>query len=139
MKRTEKDLYDLPKDLLVKLLLMTSHEERNNHRMLKLLVEKQVKRMNCKDKGCSEYCFCFVKDDDGNETATFTFPHFKDVVSIKTFDEINPESKQGLETLSKIGSACLQCNEWYCHNHWKGQYEVQSDGSYEFNCGGGGG
>lgn len=60
-------LYDLPRELLVKIITTVPHEQKNEDRMMRALCKNFVTKHVCCGSGCQEYCMSMLHpscDDD---------------------------------------------------------------------------
>ena len=131
-------LYNLPKDLLVELLVRIQHNENNNYRMYKSLVDHRVEHYQCYKEGCIESCMSYdgrekkyleKEDPEHFKDIEFAFPHLKETYALSSF-----WGTHNNDTWNTTGALCGPNCVWACAKHWKEVFYSDSYAVDDFIC-----
>lgn len=141
-------LYNLPKDILIKLIAHVEEDYKKKYLTMNKLLEllsklggNRLKNYTCEYSSCNEICYIYNKSRDDPESGEnlIVTTQTKEVdevgyIAFQEDGEINdPDSD---EHYNSYGIICLACDKWFCSNHWQKNIDKVIDPKRYFckNC-----
>lgn len=123
---SKMSLYDLPKDMLIKLICEVEANANKKYEMVKDLFRDVMLEFQCSEPLCQEFCMIRYDDDgdhDSDRIITSQNPSGIELVEISLYPCGSSYGNQddGTKYKDKNGIQCIDCERWYCADHWRSE------------------